>query len=143
MNAVGWEGQIVVVVTPAFRKYNCHVIRSAPANLSEAERYATAWRDRKRRFVVYVVESNFLWIVVLVGLLDQAIPRFDRYVPGRFILLIPAWFVGNIVAGIWLNRFRCPRCGNLFYWKWTWKMERAKKWRECRHCGLKQDSGPT
>ena len=108
---------------------------------SETERYAAAWRDHKRRFLTYIIALNSFWLLVLLGFLAQADSRFD--LPGRTLLsTFVAWFVGQIAAGVWLNRFRCPRCGNLFYWKWSWKMERTKDWRRCRHCDLRQDSLP-
>jgi len=107
---------------------------------SEMVQYAAAWKDRKRRFLTYVVALNSFWVIVLPGFLSQADPRFD--LSGRTLLMeIAAWFVAQTAAGVWLNRFRCPRCGNLFYF--TWKMERAKNRRACRHCGLVQDSRPT
>ena len=109
------------------------------AQASEAERYAAAWRDRKRRFVIYVVALNSFWILVLFGFLSQIDGRFN--VSGRTVLVaFTVWFVGQIAAGVWLNRFRCPGCGNLFYWKWSWKIEKTRGWRRCRHCGLSQDS---
>jgi hypothetical protein len=61
------------------------------------------------------------------------------------LLAIPAWFVAYMVAGIWLNRFVCPCCGKLYYWRWKLKgaLERQKNWRDCHHCGLHQDALPT
>jgi hypothetical protein len=61
-----------------------------------------------------------------------------------FLFLLAAWFVGYIIVGIWLNRFRCPRCGNLYYWRVQLKgaMERQRKWRNCHYCGLPQDASP-
>lgn len=111
------------------------------AQASEIERYAAAWRDRKRRFITYIIALNSFWLLVIFGFLSQANSRFD--LPGRtLILAFAAWFVGQMAAGVWLNRFRCPRCGNLFYWKWNWKREKTRGWRRCRHCGLDQDSAP-
>jgi hypothetical protein len=84
---------------------------------------------------------NSFWVLVIFGFLSQADSRFD--LPGRTVILtFAAWFVGQMAAGVWLNRFRCPRCENLFYWKWGWKIEKTKGWRRCRHCGLSQDSAP-
>ena len=61
-------------------------------------------------------------------------------------VLFVGWFVSYIAAGIWLNRFRCPRCGKLYYWDLRWKESlaryRSKSWRPCRHCGLQQDACP-
>jgi hypothetical protein len=62
----------------------------------------------------------------------------------RPLLALPVWFIAYIAVGIWLNRFRCPRCGKLYYWRVELKgyIERQTKWRDCRHCGLPQDTGP-
>lgn len=111
------------------------------AQTSEIEKYAAAWKDRKRRFITYVFALNSLWVLVIFGFVSQADSRFD--LTGRTIILtFAAWFVGQMTAGVWLNRFRCPRCENFFYWKWSWKIEKAKGRRRCRHCGLSQDSAP-
>lgn len=112
----------------------------APAD--ESRQYAAAWNDRKRRFLIYVVAINSFWLLVLGGILAQANPRFD--LPGRTVILaFVLWFVAQVAAGVWLNRFRCPRCGDFFYWKkWSWKIEKTKNKRQCRHCGLIQDSAP-
>ena len=94
------------------------------AEASEAERYAAAWRDRKRRFVIYVVALNSFWILILFGFLSQIDGRFNA--SGRPVFVaFTVWFVGQIAAGVWLNRFRCPGCGNLFYWKWSWQIEKT------------------
>lgn len=49
-----------------------------------------------------------------------------------------------MAAGVWLNRFRCPRCGKLYYWRWELKgyTVREKRWSDCRYCGLHQDELP-
>ncbi len=82
--------------------------------VSDSEWYTAAWRDRKRRFLTCVLALNSFWILVLFGFLSQISERFNA--SGRTLLLAFAvWFVGQIAAGVWLNRFRCPGCGNLFY----------------------------
>jgi hypothetical protein len=60
------------------------------------------------------------------------------------LVVFPVWFIAYIVAGVWLNRFQCPRCGKLYYWRREWKgsIERQKHWRDCHHCGLPQDAEP-
>ena len=111
------------------------------AQPEEIDQYAVAWKDRKRRFQTYVVVINSFWLFVLAGMLSQVNPRFNT--SGRTVILaFVVWFIGQLAAGVWLNRFRCPRCGNFFYWNWSWKIEKAKNWRACRHCGLIQDSSP-
>jgi hypothetical protein len=41
---------------------------------SEIEQYAAAWKDRKRRFLTYVVALNSFWVLVLLGFLSKPIP---------------------------------------------------------------------
>ena len=112
------------------------MVKSVKPQENEVERYAAAWRDRRRRFLAYVIELNSLWILLLLPLFFRNLQKSDKY-----ILVLPAWFVGNMIVGIWVNRFRCPRCGELYYF--TWKFQRTGRWRDCRHCGLAQDTVPS
>jgi predicted RNA-binding Zn-ribbon protein involved in translation (DUF1610 family) len=85
-----------------------------------AESYAAARRDQRRRMLVFkTIQIAFFPII-----LSAAFLSLSRSLPRQ-----------------WLNRFRCPRCGNLYYWRLQWQgyMDRQKKWRDCRHCGLAQD----
>jgi hypothetical protein len=56
------------------------------------------------------------------------------------LLLVSALLIAFVIAAVWVNRFRCPRCGKLYYWKWP--QTKLKNWRDCRHCGLTQDAVP-
>jgi predicted Zn-dependent protease len=106
------------------------------------ERYAAAWRDRRRRFLV-LKATQLSFFALLVALL--IVTRRHPYVAPRPVLLgFAAWFIAYMVAGAWLNRFRCPRCGKLYYWRWELKgyTEREKRWTDCRYCGLHQDEMP-
>jgi hypothetical protein len=99
--------------------------------------YAAAWKDRKRRMLVFkAVQFSFLFMIAVFWYLSSS----HAYV-GSPLLVIAAWFVAYIVAGTWLNLFRCPRCGKLYYWRFELRgsMERQKRWRDCRYCGLPQD----
>ncbi|MGA9471993.1 MAG: hypothetical protein WBV36_05990 [Terriglobales bacterium] len=98
----------------------------------EAARYAAAWRDRRRRMLVFAVVSNAVVPVLFV------VAYFHlRLNP---LLFISAFLIAFAIAAVWVNRFRCPRCGKLYYWKW--RQTRLKNWRDCRHCGLAQDAVP-
>lgn len=114
--------------------------------MSSTQPYAEAWRDRRLRMAVFrVVEYSGLPIIPLSAYLSN---MYRSAVP---MLLVPAWYLGFIVAGVWLNRFRCPRCGKFYYWRLE-RMpfaerlkvhaEQQKRWRDCRHCGLQQDVEP-
>jgi hypothetical protein len=80
--------------------------------------------------IVAVIQSRVLW------------PLHMTIAEALTCLL--TWFIAYYAAGIWLNRFRCPRCGRLYYWRLERKgyMDRQRKWRDCRHCGLTQDAVP-
>jgi len=104
------------------------------------ERYAEAWRDRRRRMVVFkTVQISLLPMIPVLWYLSSMYPT--RQLP---ILAVPAWFIAYMAAGLWLNRFRCPRCGKLYYWRAQLKgsIQRQTRWRDCRYCGLQQDQLP-
>jgi predicted RNA-binding Zn-ribbon protein involved in translation (DUF1610 family) len=106
-----------------------------------AERYGAAWRDRRLRMCVFkAVQISFFPMILIIWYLFSIHPESRR-----LILAFPAWFIGYMAAGIWLNRFRCPRCGQLYYWRVKLKgsMERQERWRDCHHCGLQQDQCPS
>jgi hypothetical protein len=105
-----------------------------------AEYYEDAWRDRRRRMVIFkAVQISFFPMLLVCWYLSSIRPEWRR-LPIAF----PAWFIGYMAAGVWLNRFRCPRCGKFYYWRVQLKgsMERQKRWRECHWCGLQQDQCP-
>jgi hypothetical protein len=100
--------------------------------------YAAAWHDRSRRMLLLkLAQIAFIPIIIACAFLSTRRPNIALFV-------VPVWFVAYLIAGVWLNRFRCPRCGQLYYWRLERKgyMERQRKWRDCRHCGLHQDAEP-
>jgi len=110
---------------------------SVPPSIDMVERYAKAWRDRRRRMVVFkTVQLSFLPMILVLWYLFSIHPEWHR-----LLLALPAWFTAYMAAGVWLNRFHCPRCGRLYYWRAQLKgsMPRQKRWRDCRYCGLQQD----
>jgi hypothetical protein len=114
---------------------------SVPPAVHMTEHYAEAWQDRRRRMVVFkTVQISFFPMILVLWYLSSIHPEWRR-----LILAIPAWFITYMAAGVWLNRFRCPRCGQLYYWRAQLKgsMQRQRKWRDCRYCGLQQDQCPS
>jgi hypothetical protein len=106
------------------------------------EYYAKAWRDRRRRMIVFkTVQISLFPMMLLLWLLSSRRPDRNDGV----ILALPAWFAAYMAAGVWLNRFRCPRCGKLYYWRLQLKgsMQRQARWRDCHYCGLRQDQCPS
>ncbi len=114
--------------------------------MNDAAHYAAAWRDRKRRMLVFKA-TQFAGLPIILGAvyLSSSYPGLPHLLPKQGLLVIPAWSLAYIAAGIWLNRFPCPRCGQLFYWRLEIKgyLQRQKNWRNCRHCGLQEDTLPT
>ena len=113
--------------------------RVPPANRI-TEYYAKAWRDRRRRMIVFkTVQISFLPMILLLWYLSSFRPPRSTA-----ILAVPAWFIAYVAAGIWLNGFRCPRCGKLYYWRVQLKgyMQRQTRRRDCHYCGLQQDQYP-
>lgn len=104
--------------------------------------YAAAWQDRRVRFFVFkAVQFSLFGLMLLLFVLTRKNP----YLPSRMVLSVfAAWFIAYIAAGVWLNRFRCPRCGKLYYWRVQLKgsTQRQKRWRDCHYCGLQQDQCP-
>jgi hypothetical protein len=113
---------------------------------TEVSCYSAGWRDRKRRMVVFKI-VHFLFFPVVLG--AEFISSKNPYARlGSIQPVFPAflsWFLEYILAGIWLNRFRCPRRGQLYFWRLEGKgsLERQKKWRNCHHRGLQQDAVPS
>jgi hypothetical protein len=110
--------------------------------MAEEERYKAAWRDRRLRMIVFKsVQIGFFPLLVGMALFT---PRSNSR--DIIVFIVVGWFLAYIVAGIWLNRFRCPRCGKFYYWdlRWRTSIERRKtgNWRPCHHCGLAQDAMP-
>jgi len=115
--------------------------------MDEVARYAAAWKDRRRRFFVFKA-TQIAGVPILLGAAYLSDGMTLRASHSLFAIPIfqamPIWLVGYVAAGVWLNRFRCPRCGKLYYWRLQLSgyMKRQMNWRSCRHCGLTQDGTP-
>jgi hypothetical protein len=120
-----------------------HTDETTDALLADtAARYAAAWQDRRVRFFVFKTVQFSLFGLMLILFL---VTRKNPYLSSRMVLsILSVWFIAYMAAGLWLNRFRCPRCGKLYYWRWELKgsTERQKQWRDCHYCGLHQDQIP-
>lgn len=112
-----------------------------PPSDRTTEYYAKAWRDRRRRMIVFkTAQISFFPLILVLWFVSSRHPDW-----GRVILAVPAWFVAYMAAGVWLNLFRCPRCGRLYYWRVQLKgyTQRQARSRDCHYCGLQQDQCPT
>jgi hypothetical protein len=115
-------------------------VNGVVTNSSDVARYAAAWQDRKRRMFVFKTVVYGLNLLIIVALVYGSSTRSRSYFWSHYMLLFPAWLVVYMAAGVWLNRFRCPRCGKFYYWTLLWRAPKNR--RDCRHCGLAQDTLP-
>jgi hypothetical protein len=76
--------------------------------------YDSKWRDLRQR-------SRFFWFVFLVWapasavistVLDAISPRLGSR---HFLWITGPWMIAYLAAGVWLMRFRCPQCRELFF----------------------------
>jgi hypothetical protein len=112
------------------------------SKMTDATQNAVAWRDAAGRIVAFrSIQLAICPIILAFAFLSK---KSASAANNAAKFAIPAWLALYVGAGVWLNRFRCPRCGKLFYWRLERQgyMDRARRWRSCRHCGLQQGSGP-
>ena len=104
--------------------------------MTDEFRYAAAWRDHSRRMAVFRTIQLLLFPMILgAAFISSKYPCAYQISMSQALVAMSTWFLAYMAAGIWLNRFRCPRCGKRYYWRVEWKgaAERQKKWRDCRH----------
>jgi len=93
--------------------------------ITEIARYRAAWRDlRLRRTLAAVLILGFIPASLFLVRLG---PPGGRYVQG-------IWLLSIIPAVLWLMRFRCPRCGELFLQRGR---NRLLLSRTCLSCGIR------
>src|SRR5262245_38110390 len=110
--------------------------------MTEEERYAIAWRDLRRRYVIALIVTLLFFIPFFVQ------PTIYIGQPWYFwLVMIPL-----VIAWGWKLAFRCPRCGRVFADlrpAWTQPPQTlhtvVESWKSgvpprprCRHCGLGQ-----
>ena len=98
--------------------------------------YAVAWRDCRKRTIIF-------WIVFLgympgVGVIFFAVGPSLAALTGiklndSGIMIAFCWMVAFAITGFRLSLFRCPRCGQSFFWGSWYTNTFARK---CVHCGL-------
>ena len=102
------------------------------SRLSDHRDHSAAWRDlTKRRWLLW---GLFLSYVPGVGLLCTVIGRpLAALTGGDPCLWIGlCWLLAFMLAGIYLQRFRCPRCQEAFFQTRWWHNPFSRK---CLHCG--------
>ena len=105
------------------------------ASPAEVERYATAWRQRRfrTRLLVAILLVSFV-IISVVAVKEAMSVDSSPWVVGLLVWAIPV-----TAATMWLEKFRCPRCGKQYHN--PRRRDLLPDWL-CNHCGLLRDSMP-
>ena len=91
---------------------------------------------RRRRNLFWFAFFGYLPLVALVGVLSFRV--FSTFAPAMIAAI--AGVLVLVIAAQRALRFRCPRCGELFFKKW---MDQNGFARRCLHCGLPKYADPT
>ena len=97
--------------------------------MTEVERYKAAWKARRQRGIAR--------LLIMAGFVAAMAIRPDS------MLIWGAAITGMLGAEYWFNRFRCPRCGEIF--NPDWKRDSGPfsgKPLRCAQCGLALDEIP-
>jgi hypothetical protein len=98
--------------------------------------YAELWQEyRRRRNLLLFAFVGYIPAVALTEILTTWM--FKTATP-PFVVAF-SWMAFYAVAGIRLQRFKCPRCSRLFFAKWWYHNMFA---RGCVHCGLPKYADP-
>jgi hypothetical protein len=98
--------------------------------------YAAAWRDyRKRAIIFWVIFLSYLpGVGVIFLMIGPSLAAWTGIKLDNVGLMIAlCWMIAFAIAGFRLSLFRCPRCGNSFSWG-SWHTNIFA--RKCLHCGL-------
>ncbi len=94
--------------------------------------YLSSWRDyRRRRITFWIVFLGGGPFVVLVG---AAVTRLSPSSAGVVATWV-VWAACFAVSSNRLLRWRCPRCGERFFWAGPIHFGLARR---CMHCGLRK-----
>jgi len=107
----------------------------------QAQKYASAWRDLRRREAAYwIIFFTYLpGVVGLFKLLDWLAPGLGHSL-AQWIAI--AWGAAWIFSGYRRLAIHCPRCGERFVADRWWETSSLSS-SECIHCGLPLWSEPT
>jgi hypothetical protein len=110
-------------------------------------KYAEQWQDyRRRRNLLLFAYIGFLPVAIVFILVTLLLfgdkPHTDT--PGGVFGF--CWLAFSFFASLRVSRFRCPRCGNMFFYQVEQRLV-FRIWRgnvfsgKCLHCGLPKYSG--
>ena len=105
--------------------------------MTERQRYEAAWAARRRRYGIY-----YTLLLGLLAAIAGTLAAPER-LPVAPIGVIVFAIAGMLGATRWFYRFRCPRCGEVFWSQWAQKPRITESGPQaCEHCGLKGDEIP-
>lgn len=94
------------------------------------------WQDyRRRRNLALFAFLGYVPFVFMIAVVTGRL--FHSTTPGFAVAF--GWMIFLVVAGTRCERFRCPRCGKLFFAKWWYHNSFARR---CVHCGLPKYASP-
>ena len=97
--------------------------------------YAAAWRDLKKRRLIFLVLVSILGLLAIVWVMS-ALAALDLTVV--FVTLLVLWSFAVEFAGARASQFSCPRCQKSLFFARSLR----GRWygnpfaRKCVHCGL-------
>ena len=105
--------------------------RGLNPNSGDAGRYEAQWRDYTRRRNLFIFGCLSVVPLFVVSAIIS-LRLFNTLIPASALAVL--WLIFFLVAGANLNKFQCPRCGNLF--SATKFYNKSVSARRCVHCGL-------
>jgi hypothetical protein len=101
------------------------------------ESYSRVWRRYKRNvMILWVLFLGFIPIGYFV--IKPLMEHYQSDMPMTIFIL--AWLILLSYSCVVVGYFRCPRCGNLFFGKWTFWGMVGFYTNKCIHCGLQKYS---
>lgn len=94
--------------------------------------YQEQWDEYKKRRRIFIL----VWLLYLP--VAGGIALFFKKMFGSEELILPvvfAWMVFFLIAGLRMTFWKCPKCGNSFFFKFSEINIFPQK---CVHCGLKK-----
>ena len=103
-----------------------------PSQFQFDSEYLRSWRDLRRREVLFwlVVLSYAPGILLIIWIMTEI---HDDVHEHMFAFLSAAWIAAFVAAAAYRQRFRCPRCGQLFFRRLIGYDPDSRK---CLSCGL-------
>ena len=106
-------------------------------------KYLREWQDyRRRRNLLLFASIGYVPACGVFGVFTMLLFHSDRPIVPFAI----CWMAFGVFANMRFNGFRCPRCGNMFFFqdeqRLVFKIRRGNQFAsKCLHCGLPKYAG--